>query len=58
MGQLIFGAGCGLLLFVIRMFNPTYPEGCSYAILFMNLLTPLIDRWTMPRIYGRGKKHA
>ena len=57
-GQLIFGAGCGLLLFVIRMFNPTYPEGCSYAILFMNLLTPLIDRWTMPRIYGRGKKHA
>lgn len=55
MGQLIYGAGCGLMMFVIRVFNPTYPEGCSYAILFMNLLVPLIDRLTAPKIYGRVK---
>lgn len=58
LGQLIFGAGCGLMLFIIRAFNPTYPEGCSYAILFMNLLVPLIDRYTAPRVYGRVKKNA
>ena len=57
-GQLIYGAGCGLMLFVIRTFNPTYPEGCSYAILFMNLLAPLIDRYTAPKVYGRGKLNA
>ncbi|MGI6183138.1 MAG: RnfABCDGE type electron transport complex subunit D [Candidatus Fimadaptatus sp.] len=58
LGQLIFGAGCGFMLFIIRAFNPTYPEGCSYAILFMNLLVPLIDRYTAPRVYGRVKKNA
>lgn len=58
LGQIIYGVGCGLMVFIIRAFNPTYPEGCTYAILFMNLLTPLIDRWTAPRIYGRVKKNA
>lgn len=57
-GQIIYGVGCGLMVFIIRMFNSTYPEGCTYAILFMNLLTPLIDRWTAPRVYGRVKKNA
>ena len=51
-GKVIMGIGCGLILFVIRAFNNAYPEGCSFAILFMNVLTPLIDRWTMPRAFG------
>lgn len=57
-GRLIMGVGCGLLIFLIRTYNSTYPEGFSYAILVMNLCTPLIDRFTKPRIYGGGKKHA
>lgn len=57
-GRLIMGVGCGLLIFIIRRYNPSYPEGFSYAILVMNLATPLIDRFTRPRVYGEGKKHA
>ena len=56
-GRIIFGIGCGLLLFVIRAFA-NYPEGCSFAILFMNVATPLIDRFTMPRPFGEVKKHG
>lgn len=54
-GRVIMGIGCGLILFVIRAFNSSYPEGCSFAILFMNVLTPLIDKWTMPKAFGGGK---
>lgn len=50
-GQLIFGAGCGLLAAVIRLWGG-YPEGVCYAILMMNAATPLIDRYTKNRIYG------
>lgn len=50
-GQIIFGAGCGLLTAVIRIWGG-YPEGVSYAILMMNAATPLIDRFTKNRIYG------
>jgi electron transport complex protein RnfD len=50
-GQLIFGAGCGLLTGVIRIWGG-YPEGVSYAILMMNAATPFIDRYTKTRIYG------
>lgn len=56
-GRLIMGVGTGLLVFVIRTFS-SMPEGMSYAILTMNLAVPLIDRFTQPRVYGRGKKHA
>ncbi len=55
-GRILMGIGCGALVFVIRRFNPTYPEGCSYAILMMNCVTPLIDKFTQPRIYGEVKK--
>ena len=51
-GRVIMGVGCALLLFVIRVYNGGYPEGCSFAILFMNVLTPLIDKWTAPRSFG------
>lgn len=51
LGQLIFGAGCGLLIFVIRSWGG-YPEGTGFAILLMNAVTPLIDHYIKPRIYG------
>ncbi|MDD3087969.1 MAG: RnfABCDGE type electron transport complex subunit D [Candidatus Omnitrophica bacterium] len=50
-GQLVFGIGCGLITVVIRLWGG-YPEGVSYAILIMNAATPMIDRYTRPRIYG------
>ena len=50
-GMLIFGVGCGVLTGVIRIFGG-YPEGTSYAILLMNMTVPLIDRATMPRLFG------
>ncbi|MDD3400843.1 MAG: RnfABCDGE type electron transport complex subunit D [Eubacteriales bacterium] len=56
-GQLVFGVGCGLLVAVIRRFG-TYPEGVTYAILIMNIFTPLIDRFMRPRVYGEVKNHA
>lgn len=54
-GRVIMGVGCGVILFVIRAFNSSYPEGCSFAILFMNILTPLIDKWTLPKTFGQVK---
>ena len=56
-GKIIFGIGCGILLFVIRAFA-SYPEGCSFAILFMNVVTPMIDKFTTPKAFGEVKKHA
>lgn len=54
-GQLIYGAGCGALIFVIRTWGG-YPEGMAFAVLLMNAATPLIDRWVRPRVYGRDRK--
>jgi electron transport complex protein RnfD len=50
-GMLLFGAGCGLLTVLIRLFGG-YPEGVSFAILLMNAATPLIDRYTRPKTFG------
>ena len=50
-GKLIFGFGCGLVCMLIRQFG-SYPEGCSFAILVMNAVCPLINRWTQPRPFG------
>ena len=50
-GKLIFGVGCGLLCMLIRQFG-SYPEGCSFAILIMNAVCPLINRWTQPKPFG------
>lgn len=54
-GQLIFGAGCGLITVFIRYFGG-YPEGVSFAILIMNLVSGYIDKATMPRVFGGGRK--
>lgn len=51
LGKLIFGIGCGLITFVIRQFSPL-PEGVSYAILLMNILTPHINRLTLSKPFG------
>ncbi|MDP2924595.1 MAG: RnfABCDGE type electron transport complex subunit D [Candidatus Omnitrophota bacterium] len=51
-GQCIFGICCGILTVVIRLWGG-YPEGVSYAILIMNAATPIIDRYTKSRIFGR-----
>lgn len=52
-GQLIFGAGCGIITFVIRKFG-SLPEGVSYAILIMNLFVYYIDKLTLPKAFGEG----
>lgn len=53
-GQAIFAAGCGLIVSVIRAYG-AYPEGVTYAILLMNIVTPLIDRAIKPTVYGSVK---
>ena len=50
-GRVVFAIGCGMLTVMIRVFA-NYPEGVSFAILFMNLLTPWIDKWTRPEQFG------
>ena len=50
-GQLVFGAGCGLLTILFRCFGPM-PEGVSFAILIMNALTPLINKTFKPSKFG------
>ena len=54
-GQIIFGIGCGVITVLIRVWGG-YPEGCSYSILLMNIVTPLIDRITAPKRYGASRK--
>jgi electron transport complex protein RnfD len=53
-GKVIFGAGCGLLTVIIRKFGG-YPEGVCYAILLMNCVVPLLDRYTRPKRFGEVK---
>ncbi|MBO7196193.1 MAG: RnfABCDGE type electron transport complex subunit D [Clostridia bacterium] len=55
-GKMIFAFGCGLITFLIRMYG-NYPEGVSFAILLMNILSPYIESWTKPKAFGkRGSK--
>lgn len=54
-GKIVFGIGCGLLTMVIRLFG-SLPEGVSFAILLMNILTPHIDNLSRRKIYGGGAK--
>lgn len=52
-GRLIYGFGIGLIAYTIRTWGG-YPDGIAFAVLLMNLAVPLIDRYTVPRIYGRA----
>ena len=47
-----YGAGIGLIAWIIRTWGG-YPDGFAFAVLLMNLAVPFIDRYTVPRIYGR-----
>ena len=53
-GQIIYGIGCGILTVVFRYFG-LFPEGVTYAILLMNALVWIIDRYTAPRRFGVKK---
>ncbi|MGN0579532.1 MAG: RnfABCDGE type electron transport complex subunit D [Ruminococcus sp.] len=50
-GKIIFGLGCGIITFVIRHFG-SYPEGVSFSILLMNVLTPYIEQLTRNKVFG------
>lgn len=54
-GRMIFAVGCGLITFLIRYFG-NYPEGVSFSLLIMNILSPYIEKWTAPRALGGKKK--
>jgi electron transport complex protein RnfD len=53
-GRLVYGAGIGVLTYVIRTWG-AYPDGVAFAVLLMNAAVPLIDRYTIPRVYGHRK---
>lgn len=53
-GKMVFAFGCGLITFLIRYYG-AYPEGVSFSILIMNILSPYIEKWTAKRALG-GKK--
>jgi electron transport complex protein RnfD len=56
-GRFIFGLGCGIITVLIRLYGG-FPEGVNYSILFMNMLTPVIDAYVRPRLFGGVKKHG
>ncbi len=55
LGKIIFGIGCGLITVIIRHFG-NLPEGVSFSILIMNILTPHITRLTTPKPFGMEAK--
>ncbi len=54
-GKVVYAFGCGALTVLIRLYG-SLPEGVSFAIVIMNILTPLIERFTRPRPFGEGRK--
>jgi electron transport complex protein RnfD len=54
-GQLVFGFGCGVMTFLLRTFG-SLPEAVSLAIIFMNILSPTIDRYIVPKRFGEPKR--
>lgn len=53
-GRLIYGAGIGILTYVIRTWGG-YPDGVAFAVLLMNMAVPTIDHYTQPRVFGTRK---
>lgn len=54
-GKIIFGIGCGIITFVIRKYG-NFPEGVSFSILIMNIITPYIDSFTRTKVFGAVKE--
>lgn len=50
-GCLYYGAGIGILIYVIRTWG-SYPDGTAFAVLLMNMAVPIIDYYTQPRAFG------
>lgn len=55
-GQIVFGICLGILTGLFRLFGGS-AEGVSYAIIFCNILVPLIEKATLPTAFGKGGKH-
>ena len=56
-GKMLFALGCGIITVLIRFFG-IYPEGVSFSILFMNILSPYLEKWTARTPLGAGKAPA
>ena len=56
-GQIVFGIGIGVLTILIRLFG-AYPEGISFAILIMNAMVPLLNRYIKPKRFGEVIKES
>jgi len=56
-GEFVYALGAGIITGVIRIFGG-YPEGVTYAILIMNIVTPIIDKYIRPRVFGTGRSVA
>lgn len=54
-GKVVFAFGCGMLTILIRQYA-SLPEGVSYAIVVMNIIVPLIERYIKPRAFGKERK--
>lgn len=55
--QIVYACGIGIITMIIRKWG-AYPEGATYAVLFMNLLTPLLDRYIPHKVYGHKEVKA
>ena len=54
-GRLIYGAGIGILIYIIRTWGG-YPDAVAFAVLLMNIAVPTIDHYTKPRVFGKERK--
>jgi Na+-translocating ferredoxin:NAD+ oxidoreductase subunit D len=54
LGRVLFGAGIGILTYVIRTWGG-YPDGVAFAVLLMNMVAPTLDHYTRPRIFGHSR---
>jgi len=54
-GRLVYGAAIGVLIYVIRTWGTSYPDGVAFAVLLLNFAAPFIDYYTTPRTYGHTK---
>lgn len=55
LGRVLYGAGIGLLIFIIRTWGG-YPDAVAFAVLLMNMVAPTLDYLTRPRIFGHSRK--
>ena len=54
LGRILYGAGIGLLIFIIRTWGG-YPDAVAFAVLLMNMVAPTLDHLTRPRIFGHSR---